>query len=843
VSNFWGPLQARDSRLNRTVAIKIAKGEFQERFEREARAVAALNHPHICQVYDVGPSYIVMELIEGAQLRGPKPLEKAVELAGQILDALEVAHRNGIVHRDLKPANVLVTKSGVKLLDFGLAKHVRPLKETDSTLAAGLTHEGQILGTLHYMAPEQLQGKEADARSDLFSFGCVLYELISGKRAFDGESAASVITGIVGGTPEPLPVSTPLQRVIDRCLAKEPDQRFQNANDLKTALNWAMGPLPAPKPTLRKWAPVAAALLIGGAVGWGLAYRRSVAGPSAVLRFQLNPPKGARFVFGQNVGGMALSPDGRIVAFVAQNHLGSALWIQPLEGGTARPVTGSQDAHAPFWSPDSKSIGFFTATKLMRTDVEGATPLVLCDAVSGRGGTWNSDGRIVFATAEAALFQIPSSGGARTTLTTLDKSRLESAHYWPQMLPDGALLLWVRSSIPENSGIYVTSLANPGDRVQVLRTETNAFYASPAGGRTGYLVWLRGSTMVAQEFQTRTRQLRGEPYVLAGPVGKTFNLGRMNASVTAGLVLYSMLGGPGRLTWFDRAGNRLGSAAEAGEVHSFRISPDGRRIAVARMNEHGRSDVWLVDGERGVWNRWTALPGFSANPVWSPDARSIVFGTGVPRSLLRKDLREGTEERLTESADNQFASDWSRDGQYISYDLSTPHTGFDIWVLPVSRRPDAKPAEPPWTYLSTTFTERWSRFSPEIPARWIAYNSDETGRYEVYIDAFPKPRAKVRITTGGGRFPQWGRDALELFYVSFDDKLMSVSLRVQGEMMVPLPPREMFALPSAGTLLSPYEVAPDGQRFLVQASTDADAESLTVLVNWPALLKTAAVPQ
>jgi predicted Ser/Thr protein kinase len=412
--------KARDARLNRTVALKVAKEQFSERFHREAEAVAALNHPHICTLYDVGPDYLVMEYVEGQPLKGPLPVEKAVEYARQILDALDAAHRMGIVHRDLKPANILVMKNGVKLLDFGLAKaeRAKATSASEETVTQAITREGAILGTLQYMAPEQLQGKEVDARSDLFSFGCVLYEMLTGKRAFEGASAPSVIAAVLEREPAPLEVSPPLERAVRRALAKDPEQRFQTAREVKTALEWAMEPQVenAPK-TTRRWRWIAAAALVVGALmGW-VAHLRQPA-PDRVFRLDISPPEGGRFVpLGNTVGGSALSPDGRVVAFVAAVNGKTGLWVRFLDDRTARSLPGTEDAWDPVWSPDSKSIAFSTAGKLQRMDLAAGPPVTICDTLSTRGAAWSDDGQIVFGSVGGGLFRVPAYGGTPSPLT------------------------------------------------------------------------------------------------------------------------------------------------------------------------------------------------------------------------------------------------------------------------------------------------------------------------------------------------------------------------------------------------------------------------------------------
>src|SRR5579864_1374627 len=475
--------RARDTRLDRVVAVKVSKGQFSERFEREARAIAALNHPNICQLYDVGPNYLVMEFVEGSPLKGPLPVEKAAEYAGQILDALDTAHCKGITHRDLKPANILVTKQGIKLLDFGLAKlKTAPLTETDGTVTQPLTAKGQILGTLQYMSPEQLQGKEADARSDLFSFGCVLYEVLTGKRAFDGASSASVIAAILEREPAALEAAKPLDRVVRRAVAKDPDQRFQTARDLKAALTWALEQPPpsaaAAKPDRRLWIGIAAAtLLLGAGVGWALALFRQPTADDRAYRLQIDPPEGGQFVFGNNSGGIALSPDGRTAVYVASVNGKTALWVRPLDAPSAHPLAGTEGAYFPFWSPDTKSVGFFVAGKLQRVDLAGGAPSTICDVPggSGRGAAWTDDGRIVLGGLGAGLFQVPASGGTPSTLTKLDVSHGEASNRWPQLLPGGRFLYWARAGKPEDTGVYAASFARPAERVRVVSSDTAAF--------------------------------------------------------------------------------------------------------------------------------------------------------------------------------------------------------------------------------------------------------------------------------------------------------------------------------------------------------------------------------
>jgi Tol biopolymer transport system component len=834
--------KAKDTRLDRTVAVKVSAAKFSDRFEREASAVAALNHPNICTLHDVGPNYLVMEYIEGTPLKGPLPVGKAVEYAGQILDALDAAHRKGITHRDLKPANILVTKQGIKLLDFGLAKHLAaPLEEGGATLSQALTGEGQIVGTLQYMSPEQLQGQEADARSDIFAFGCVLYEMLSGKRTFEGSSPASVIAAILEREPAPLDVTPPLDRIIRTCLAKDPDQRFQNALDLKRALQWSASsgaesqPVPARS---RPWAWIAAATLVIVALfAWGVSRLSRPPAETRLYRLQITPPEGTRFTFGNNLGGIALSPDGRTAAYVASGAGKSGLWTQPLNGASARLIAGTDGAAYPFWSPDSKSIAFFTGDKLLRVDLAGGAPTKICAVATPRGGAWTSDGRILYGLVSHGLFQVPASGGTPTPLTTLDAAREESGHSWPQMLPGGRFIYSAASNKLESRGIFAASLAKPGERMRLLTTETNVLYA-PGGNGKSYMLWLRGETLVAQEFDAGALKLLGEPQEVADPVARMGVVGLMNVTVSAGgLLLYSASNNLGQLTWFDRTGKSQGVVGEPGDYSTFRLSPNGRRVA-ASLERAGSTNLWLLDVERGVAGPFTLK--FGQFPVWSPDGRTIVFSSGGPiYNLSRKDSSgAGAEQGLTPSPNSQWAGDWSRDGRWLLYTNVMPDAQRDLWISPVT--PEGKPAPDaaPKPYLRTPFIERSGRFSPEAPPRWVAYHSDETGRWEVYIQAFPEPRGATQISKGGGQYPQWGADAGELFYVSPDNKLMAVDLKIGADTVEPSTPRELFPLPAMDTGYCPYDTTLDGQRFLVRATPEHGAsQPLTIIVNWPALLK------
>jgi Tol biopolymer transport system component/predicted Ser/Thr protein kinase len=847
--------RATDTRLHRQVAIKVSTARFSERFEKEARVIASLNHPNICQLYHVGPNYLVMEFVEGEPLKRPLPVEKAVEYAGQILDALDAAHWKGITHRDLKPANILMTKQGIKLLDFGLAKQSASLKETDATQA--LTQQGQIVGTLQYMSPEQLQGKEADARSDLFSFGCVLYEMLSGERAFEGQSAASVIAAILEREPAPLNLAPPLERVVRKCLAKDPDQRFQTARDLKTALTWALEQAIVPTANRRGWIAAGAAVVIIAAIGgWTTANVRHQGPDARVLRLQIDPPTGGQFFLGTGTmssGGFAISPDGKNAAYVAFVKGKIGLWVRPLDGIAERLLPGTEDAGSPFWSPDSKSIAFFVGRRrLFRVDLQGGVPVPICDStysVPIAEGSWGSDGYILFST-RAGIFRVSASGGTPSRVTAPDASGSELSYRWPQALPGGRFLFWIQHSKRESTGIYAASLAKPAEHVRLLTVENHAVYAAeshaiyaPGVAGKGYLIWLRGATLVAQDFNPATLEFAGAPQ----PIAEGFNLSLERpmyfAASANGLLLYNAFGTVTEFGWFDRTGKLLRKLGEPIEgVLGFRLSPDERQVAVQRGTA-GFEDLWLMNAQSGVASRFTVSTAHSDHPVWSPDGRTILFTNTGSKSVLRKAANGIADERvLVQRPSRAIPCDWSGDGHWVLTGEIAPDTKADLWKIAVT--PDGKMQEgsAPSPYLRTPSNEFSGRFSPEPSPHWVAFMSDETGQMEVYIDSFPEPHGKKRISTAGGFFPEWAARSRELFYMSLDNKLMSVSLRLGGGTVEVSAPRELFQLPILGLIPagSPYEVSRDGQRFLALTSPAASPQSLTLIVNWPALLKKGA---
>ncbi|HVN05399.1 MAG TPA: winged helix-turn-helix domain-containing protein [Bryobacteraceae bacterium] len=588
----------------------------------------------------------------------------------------------------------------------------------------------------------------------------------------------------------------------------------------------------------RRIAAVAMAGPVALAVWLVFQFFRQAPSDERVFSLQIDPPENGAFSFGTGNAGIALSPDGKFAAYVATVKGDTAMWLRPLDRTFARRLPGTEGAGLPFWSPDSKSIAFFAEGKLERVDLVGGPPQTICEVGLSPGGSWGSDGQIVVAGWGAGLFQVPATGGKLAVLTVPDASRQEIFHYWPQILPGGRVLYFVRSRKREDTGVYAASFAKPREQVQILATDTNAFYAPArnANDHKGYLLWLRGPALVAQDFDTDSLKLSGVLHTIADPVARMPVHGQMLASLSAnGTLLYSASAPLRQLTWVDRAGKTQGPLGEPALSAHFRLSPDGRRVAVTRVNSGG-SDLWMLDTARGVWSRFTYRPGISLYPVWSPDGRSIVFARDAPFNLFRQDANGfGTEQRLTQSPDPQFPMDWSPDGRFILYEQDdAAGDRRSLWVLPTNA------GAQPWPYLRTPFNEDMGRFSPD--GRWMAFQSDESGRNEVYIAEFPEPRGKVQISTAGGVLPQWGAGAHELFYVSPDFNLMSAKLNLGARSVEPSAPRALFRLPTCDPDLSPYQAAPDGRRLLILANPER-ADPLTLIVNWPALLHTTATAQ
>jgi serine/threonine protein kinase len=884
--------RARDTRLNRTVAIKILaphladSPESRDRFEREARLIASLNHPHICMLHDVGhqdgTDYLVMEYLEGETLasrlaKSRLPLERTLLYAIQIADALDKAHRKGVTHRDLKPGNIMLTKSGAKLLDFGLAK----LKQGPSAAGAPLsqlptgkdsiTAQGTIVGTLQYMAPERLQGKETDARADIFSFGAVVYEMATGKKAFEGESAASTIAKILETEPpliaslEPMtPVA--LDRLVKRCLVKDPDERLQSAHDLKSELEWTRDASSKPGVPGSEsvsgwrralpWAVAGVAILAAIALGFVfLRSRQASSTATESARFEIPVPANATLPF---LGTFAVSPDGRQLAFAAKGSDGVLrLWVRPLNSLEARPLPGSESpVNDPFfWSPDGRFIAFGAGGKLKKIDVSGGPAETVCDTAQDiLGGSWNRDGVIVFGQSNEGgkiiLMRVSANGGTPTPVTTLNASRGETVHAFPSFLPDGRHFVYsINSATPANKGIYVGSLdAKPEeqDLRQLVVTDQLAAYAPSSDPDVGHLLFVREGALMAQPFDARRLELTGEPVTVAERVGFLSAYSYFSAS-NNGVLAYRTDSGSSQqaqLAWYNRQGKLIGKVGEPGLFLQFALSPDGTRVGVHSIDsQHPASIVLLVDLSRGTTTRFTFGSFNYYSSAWSQDGSRIIFvsNQGDKFGLYEKAVNgEKQEELLFQSKENMVATSWSHDGRFLLYFTIDAKNYSDLWVLPLDG--DKKP----FPFLRTEFDEGQGYFSPD--SHWVAYYSNETGRYEIYVRPFSadSPREasgagpKWLISTAGGVEPRWRADGRELFYVALDGKLMAVDVTT-GPVFEAGVPKALFQTPVAHPefgAVGAAEPAADGKRFLFEIPAGQTAQPPFIVVqNWQAGLQ------
>ncbi|HXW06931.1 MAG TPA: protein kinase [Vicinamibacterales bacterium] len=845
--------RARDTRLDREVAVKTLKGPFTERFEREARAISSLNHPNICTLHDVGEhegtGYLVMEYIEGKPVSGPLPVEQALALGIEICEALHAAHRKGIIHRDLKPDNILVTKQGVKLLDFGLAKLAGGASMTsgpgasavEQATVAALTGAHTVVGTPQYMAPEQIEARQVDARTDIFAFGCVLYELLTGKRAFEGQTSSSVMAAVLATEPRPLdqlvPLTPPaLERIVSRCLAKDPEDRWQSARDVAAELRWvAQGGskvgLPAVVSSRRRVREYVAWAVCGvataAAIGFATAWVRRAPEPGPIVRFPLIMPPSV-----QNASPPVVSPDGRNIVFAADSDGRRMIWIRPLDALEPRPIPGTEGVQRPFWSPDSRFVAFVAGGKLKKVDITGGPPQAICDAPNGSDGAWSPEGVILFdGRATDPLMRVPASGGvAQPVVFEAGKDEGTPGTGWPEFLPDGKHFLYTRSdpTSPEMT-LMVGSIDGPAVKT-LFKTTTRVQYADP-----GYLLFVRDRTLVAQRFDAQALTLEGEPVPMGEGLGTDdVGLASFSASHNGTLVFRGGDLTGTRLLWVDRSGRETPVLDAPADYRDTSLSPDGARLVYdIGDGSTTRGDLWIRDLTRGVSSRFTFDAASEMNPKWSPDGRRIVYTSKVkgPGDLVVKDA-SGTRdaEPLLVDGEEKYVSDWSRDGRYILYSSRGEGDGsWDIWAFPVSG--DRKP----FPVVKTPFAELWATFSPG--ANYIAYQSNESGRAEIYVHEFPEARNKWQISTEGGLEPYWSADGRELFYRS-GSRVFSVPVQT-GATFAAGTPAPLFQTRFATvTVRGRYRPAPDGQRFLVLSPLAREAEQpASVVLNWTSALQ------
>jgi serine/threonine protein kinase len=856
--------KARDTRLDRIVAIKVlpahlaGRAELRERFDREAKTIASLNHPHICTLYDTGHQdeidFLVMEYLEGETLaqrllKGPLPLDQVLRYAIEIADALDKAHRKGITHRDLKPGNIMLTKSGAKLLDFGLAKlrqdvaPATPFSELPTANNA-ITAEGTILGTLQYMAPEQVEAKEVDARTDIFAFGVVVYEMATGKKAFEGKTQASLMAKILETDPPPMTSLTPmtppaLDHVVKRCMEKDPDERWQSAKDICEQLRWISESGPqsgmtvavVPEQKSKKhlvWAAAAIAVAIAVIAAAALYLRRTP--PPAekqAIRFTVGPPEKGSFsrtALGGPQGSLSISPDGAKLVFVADvGSSRSQLWIRSLDSPTARALPGTENAAYPFWSPDSRFVAFSAGGKLKKVAISGG-PVETLTEVQPTLGTWSREGVVLFTADDNRLDRVSESGGNATPVTTIDASLSETGHLWPQFLPDGKDFLYLaQSSKAENNAIYVASLDSKEKKL-LLKVNSNLLYVPP-----GYLLFHRQGTLMAQPFDAGRLQLTGEAVpVVEGVEFNPFGSAAAFSASENGVLAYRGGGGavPLNLVWVNRNGTEQAIGAPPHNYTFPRISPDGKRVAAGI--EEGEGQIWLYDISRDALSRLTFEGSSNVDPIWTPDGKRIAFKGKGSRLFWQAADGGGTAEEMTTSKleVNNIPSSFSPDGQELAFLEGAAVR--NIWILPLKDRT-------PHVFVASPAFESAPSFSPD--GRWIAYTSNESGRSVIYVRPYPGPGGKWQISTEGGTEPVWNPKGRELFYRD-GQKMMAVDYTAQPTFSAGKP-RMLFQGSYTPTprSASDYDVSRDGQRFLMLKATDQAPGQISVVLNWTAELK------
>ncbi len=845
--------RARDTRLERTVAIKILPAQFssdsvrKQRFGREAKTISSLNHPHICVLYDVGSQdgvdYLVMECVDGETLakrleKGPLPLDQVLKYGMQIADALDKAHRSGVIHRDLKPGNIMLTPTGAKILDFGLAKSAAALTSVATLTAAvtqssPMTEQGSIVGTFQYMSPEQVEGKELDGRSDLFSLGAVLYEMLTGQRAFPGKSQLSVASAILEKEPASIstikPLTPPaLDHAIRSSLVKEPEKRWQSAADLAGELQWIAeagsqtgvpAPMVAHRRVRERMTQIVAAIMTLAAIALAIGFLLRAPKPPQEMRWSAEIGADATLFteFGPSV---ILSPNGTRLAFVAAgSDQQRRIYVRSLDQLQATALSGTESARDPFFSPDGLWLGFFADGKLKKISVLGGAAVTISDVLDDRGGSWGEDGAIVFAPeARAVLSRVSSMRGTPQLLTSLNKQVGELSHRWPQVLPGGKAVLFTSSSVPgsfEDAEIVVYSMAS-GQRKTVLRGGFHARYVP-----TGHLIFLHEGTLLAVPFDLKRLEATGQPAPILEGVATAPGYGsaQFSLSETGDLVYVEGRSGNQNVSihWMDRQGKFRPLRETPGGYSSPSFSPDGKRLAL-QINDGKRFDIWVYEWERDTLTRLTFSGESNTNPVWTPDGQRITYGSlesGAINLWWKRADGAGDAQRLTESKNQLSASSWTPDGKTLAFAEFNPGTNWDILTLTIegNEKSGWKPGEPK-RFVNTPFAEGYPVFSPD--GRWLAYQSNESGNEEVYVRPFPGPGGKWQISSGGGFFPKWSRNGKELFYRTTDQKIMVATYTATRDSFHADKPQLWSPVQFTNRGIGRnFDLHPDGKRFAV----------------------------
>jgi eukaryotic-like serine/threonine-protein kinase len=874
--------RALDTRLDRTVAIKVlashlsSSPELKQRMEREARSISALNHPHICQLYDIGSQngtdFLVMEFLEGETLaerlkRGALPLPETLKIGSAVAEALAVAHRQGIVHRDLKPGNIMLTPSGAKLMDFGLAK---PLGLPNTGMGSGaaaapapsftamatmsgpsplspLTTAGSMIGTIQYMSPEQIEGKEADPRSDIFAFGAVLYEMVTGKRPFAGKSQISLASSILEKDPDPVSATNPsippaFEHVVTTCLQKSPDERYLAAHDIRIELTWiagirsspAVAIVPGPPSNTRErfgWiAGVVTAIVLG--VAAGLFFSRPTQSTQTVRTVVDPPAKVTLNLTGDFAGPPVLSRDGTALAFAATSADGkTALWVRPMDTLDAHLIPGTDGAIFPFWSPDGRSLGFFADGKVKTIDLNGGSPLAVCDAPFGRGGTWGPGGVILFTPGtQSPLLRVSATGGTPSPVTKLDLAT-HTSHRWPFFLPDGTHFIYLAinhdPSRAANDSLYYASLDGKENR-PLFQSQSNAVYGS------GFLLFARGGQLMAQPFDASSGTMSGEAQAIAS--GVVDDVSTWHTDVTASNNGMLVVGSGGtadwQLVWMDRSGKQIGTVADKlTNLQTARISPQGDRIAL--QIDTGMNDIWVLDLARNVRTRLTFGPVSNTFPVWSPDGKWIAYSSdrsGHANLYRKRSDGSGAEELLLTDELVCLATSWSADGKTLFYSRGPAGNNWEVWALPLEGERKPVLVIP---HSGNSFSAMGT-LSPN--GRWMAYTSNESGAAEVYVVAYGGGQGKWQVSTNEGSKQQWSKDGKELYFANDISRVLSVvPVKESGGALQFGTAQALVTTPATQQFI--YDVSPDGKRILLNIVAQQVNQSVTVITNFPAGLK------